>query len=93
MNLYKKPVISIISVQTNSILNGFSGDSKVYNCPINPWIACYDYNKCVQEWKNAVEYAVVNKLNRTFLTTSDEMGCPHKDCKIFVKWQRQQKTK
>lgn len=90
MNLYKKPVISIISVQTNSILNGFSSGSKVYNCPLKPRVACHDYNKRMQEWKKAVEYAAANKLNHRFLIPSDEMSCPHKDCNIFVQWQKQQ---
>lgn len=95
MKEYKKPVVDTIFIKTSEILCEFSGGyyQKTYNCPIKPQLNCDEYNACMQDWKNAIKYAVKNKLNRTFMTGPDEMSCPRKTCSIFIEWQKQHKTK
>lgn len=90
MKEYKKPIVNTISIKTSGILSG----SYAYNCPIRPWVKCDEYNADMQEWKAAVEYAAVHKLNHPFMFMCDDrMSCPRKTCSIFLEWQRQQKTK
>lgn len=92
MKKYIKPFSEIVTIINNNVLCLSSTATYYhdYTCPIRKGLKCDDYSKCVQEWKNIVEYAAKHGKNRTFITGPEEQSCPNKCCSVFIEWQKQQ---